>query len=221
VGILFDISGSMGFSRNMVIGKDWLKQFLASHFLNPRNPDDEFFLITFNKTVNLVEALESTDVQNDVALQKPGGWTALYDAVYRGIDHVKRGRNEKKALILITDGEENSSRYKLSDIKDLCLESDVQVYAVGFLGPEGYGSPVLSQIANLSGGRAFFRSNVIQYDQFDLINAELRNQYLLGYVPTNTVRDGKWRQVKVKLDAPRGFPKMTIRTKPGYFSAKF
>jgi Ca-activated chloride channel homolog len=221
VGILFDISGSMGFGRNDRIGKHWLKEFLQSHFLEPRNPDDEFFLITFNKTVNLVEALESTDIQNDIALQKSGGWTALFDAVYRGIDHVKQGKNEKKALILITDGEENSSRYRMSDIRDLCVESDVQIYSVGLLGPEGYGSPVLKTIASLTGGRSFFRSNVIQYDYFDLINAELRNQYLLGYIPTNTVRDGKWRKIRVKLDAPRGFPKLAIRTKSGYFAPKY
>jgi Ca-activated chloride channel family protein len=136
-----------------------------------------------------------------------------------GLDHIKRGKNEKKALILITDGEDNSSRYRTSEVREFCRESGVQIYAIGLPGPEGYGGGILRQLTKDTGGRVFFPDGFSGLDYFvDLIHTELRNQYLLGYAPTNRARDGKWRQVTVKLDAPRGFPKLSVRAKKGYFA---
>jgi Ca-activated chloride channel homolog len=223
VGFVFDISRSMGFDNNIRIGKNWLVSFLRSNFLESRNPDDEYSLITFNQTVSLVKTFteNNADIQNEIAQTKPGGWTALYDAVYRGIDYVKEGRNEKKALIVITDGEDNSSRYNRTEVKESLKESNVQIYGVMVPGELGYGVNIVRSLAALTGGRSFFADwNDLSY-YLNLIHAELRNQYLLGYVPSNNKRDGKWRRIKVKLDPPRGTPKFHIRAKEGYYATNY
>ena len=222
VAILFDISGSMGFSGNIRIGKSWFAGFLKSSFLDVRTPEDEYSLITFNETVNLVKAFadDTDDMQHEVVSQKAGGWTALYDAVYRGLDHLKEARNEKKALIVISDGEENSSRYGYADVRELATESDVQIYGLGLAGPEGGGYSIINSLIRLTGGRAFYGNYEDLGYYFDLIHAELRTQYLLGYVPTNTIRDGKWRRIRVKIEKIEGLPKLTIRAKNGYYGPK-
>jgi Ca-activated chloride channel family protein len=220
VGFVFDISGSMGFDSNIRIGKNWLAGFLKSNFLESRNPGDEYSLITFNQTVNLVQTFtgNSSEIQNEIALDKPGGWTALYDAVYRGVDYMKEGRNDKKALIVITDGEDNSSRYHRTDVQEYLKESNVQIYGVMVPGELGYGVNIVQSLASLTGGRSFFADwNDLGY-YLNLIHAELRNQYLIGYIPSNNKRDGKWRRIKVKLDPPRGTPKFHIRAKEGYYA---
>jgi Ca-activated chloride channel homolog len=223
VGFVFDISGSMGFDNNIRIGKDWLAAFLKSNYLVSRNPNDEYSLITFNRTVNLVETFtkDPSAIQSEVALDKPGGWTALYDAVYRGIDYVKEGKNEKKALIVITDGEDNSSRYNRTAVNESLKESNVQIYGILVQGELGYGENIVRTFSSLTGGRSFFAdwSDLGYY--LNLIHAELRNQYLLGYVPSNGKRDGKWRRIKVKLDPPRGTPKFHIRAKEGYYALHY
>ncbi len=223
VCIVFDISGSMGYHKNIQLGKTWLANLLRSTFIEGRHPDDEYSLITFNHKVNLVQAFtnKSNEVENALASKKSGGSTALYDAVYRALDHIKEGKNEKKAIILITDGEENSSRYKWGDIREFCKESDVQVYGIGVQGPEQYGHSTISHLVGITGGRAFAGGWGDLAYYFDLINAELRSQYLLSYVPTNPVHDGKWRRIRVKLDTPRGFPKLIIRAREGYYAARY
>ncbi len=218
VGIIFDVSRSMGDNSNIKKAKSAITRFLQSG-----NAEDEYFLITFNQKTNLVQSFtdQNSSVQNDVALQKPGGRTALYDAVYMGLDQVKRGRNDKKALILITDGEDNSSRYSPGEVREFAKESDVQIYGIGEEGKLGYGRSEIQNIVSLTGGRAFFPNNFNELDYYiDLVHAELRNQYLLGYMPTNKAHDGKWRKIKVKLDAPKGLPKLVIHAKEGYYAPK-
>jgi Ca-activated chloride channel family protein len=218
VGIIFDVSGSMKDNSNIKKAKSAITRFLQSG-----NPEDEYFLITFNQKTNLIHSFtdQSSSVQNDVAFQKPGGRTALYDAVYMGMDQVQRGKNEKKALILITDGEDNSSRYSPAEVREFAKESDVQIYGIGEEGKLGYGRSEIQNIVSLTGGRAFFPNNFNELDYYiDLIHAELRNQYVLGYVPTNKVHDGKWRRIRVKLDAPKGLPKLMVHAKEGYYAPK-
>jgi Ca-activated chloride channel homolog len=218
VGIIFDISESMGFNRNINISKRWFRNLIRSRNYNP---DDEYFFITFNRTVKVMLDYGESGVGplDDIATLKTGGWTALYDAVYRGLDKIREGKNEKKALVLFTDGEENSSRYHWNEVRDYCKESDVQIYCIGANGPGQYAS-VLQNLASLSGGRVFFPGHAEVDSIMNLIHTELRNQYLLGYVPANKTRDGKWRRINVKINAPPGFPKMAIRTKPGYYAPR-
>jgi Ca-activated chloride channel homolog len=221
VAVVVDISASMAFTGNAGIGRNWFARFLKT-----LNPEDEYFLVTFNQDVNSFHA--GAELQNDFAVQKPQGWTALYDAVYSGLELLSNRKNANKALILITDGEENRSRYTASDVRELCKESDVQIYGIALPGPKGYGRNVLKQIVVSTGGRVFSPNRAEELDSFsrswadyiDLIGDELRRQYVLGYVPTNRTRDGKWRRIRVKLDAPQGLPKLSIRTREGYYAPK-
>jgi Ca-activated chloride channel homolog len=218
VGLIFDVSASMKDNNNIKKAKNAITRFLQAG-----NPDDEYFLITFNQKTTLVQSFtpQTSSVQNDVAFQKPGGRTAMYDAVYLGLDQIQTAKNEKKALILITDGEDNSSRYSPSEVREFAKESDVQIYAIGEEGKLGYGRSEIQSLVGMTGGRTFFPNNFNELDYYiDLVHAELRTQYVLGYVPTNKTHDGKWRRIKIKLDAPQGLPKLIVHAKEGYYAPK-
>jgi len=218
VGIIFDVSGSMKDNNNIGSAKNSIMRFLQSG-----NPEDEYFLVTFNQKTTLVQNFtrESTTIQNEVAFKTPGGRTALYDAVYMGLDQIKGATNEKKALILITDGEDNSSRYSASEVREFAKESDVQIYGIGEEGKLGYGRSEIQNIVGITGGRAYFPNNFNELDYYiDLIHAELRNQYVLGYVPTNKAHDGRWRKIRVKIDPPPGLPKLLVHAQEGYYAPK-
>jgi Ca-activated chloride channel family protein len=218
VGLILDVSGSMKDNNNIQKAKSAIVRFLENG-----NRDDEYALITFNERTTLVQNFthQSSTIRNEIALKQAGGRTALFDAVYMGLDQVKAAKNEKKALILITDGEDNTSRYTISEVREFAKESDVQIYAIGEQGNLGYGRGLLENIVGLTGGRAFFPDNFNTLDYYiDLIHAELRNQYVLGYNPTNKTHDGAWRKIQVKLDPPEGLPKLIVHTKEGYYAAK-
>jgi Ca-activated chloride channel family protein len=218
VGILFDMSGSMKSNNNINSARSALTRFMQSS-----NPEDEFFLINFNQSTTLTKDFTSdpSAIENGIAFRQPGGRTALYDAVYRGLEEMRKGKNEKKALILITDGEDNSSRYTVQEVKEFARESDVQIYGVGEEGKLGYGRSEIQNIVGMTGGRAFFPNSFNELDYYiDLIHAELRNQYVLGYVPTNRNHDGKWRRIRVRLDAPQGLPKLLVHAKEGYYAPR-
>ena len=216
VGIIFDISGSMKDNANIKKAKSAIAKFLEFG-----NPEDEYLLITFNQKTKLVRdfSQQVSTLQNDIVFQKPGGNTSLYDAVYMGLSYVMEGTNEKKALILITDGQDNSSRYSSREVREFAKESSVQIYSIGQLGELGYGMSIIRDLVNITGGRAFFPNNFNELDYYiDLIHAELRNQYVLGYRPTNQNHDGKWRRIKVQLEAPRGLPDLKVRAREGYYA---
>ncbi len=218
VGIIFDVSGSMKDNNNIQKAKNAIARFLESG-----NPDDEYCLITFNERTSLVQNFthRGANIRSEIAMKQAGGRTAVYDAVYMGLDQIKSAKNDKKALILITDGEDNSSRYSIAEVREFAKESDVQIYAVGEEGQLGYGRSLIQGIVGLTGGRAFFPNNFNELDYYiDLIHAELRNQYVLGYSPTNKAHDGKWRRIQVKLDPPAGLPKLIVHAKEGYYAAK-
>ena len=217
-GIIFDVSNSMNKDNNIRKAKNAI-----ARFLQPGNRADEYFLVTFNNKTNLAQSFtdHSSSLENEAAFQKARGSTALYDAVYMGLDQIKRGTHEKKALIVISDGEDNSSRYTSAEIREFAKEMDVQVYAIGQIGPLGTGSSELQRIVNITGGRAFFPNNFNELDYYiDLIHAELRSQYVLGYTPTNKSHDGKWRRIRIKLDAPQGLPKLILHAREGYYAPK-
>ncbi len=216
IGIIFDVSGSM--KDNIHTARNSIMRFLQSG-----NPEDEYFLVEFNQKTSLVQGFtrQSSSIRSEIALSRPGGRTALYDAVYLGLDQIRAGKNEKKALILITDGEDNSSRYSSAEVREFAKESDVQIYAIGEEGKLGYGRAEIQNVVALTGGRAFFPNNFSELDYYvDLIHAELRNQYVLGYIPTNRSHDGKWRKIRVKLDPPEGLPKLIVHAKEGYYAPK-
>jgi Ca-activated chloride channel homolog len=218
IGILLDISGSMKAHNNIEAARAALTQLLAQ-----ANPGEEFFFMTFSDDVHLVSDFtqDIAFILSQGALGPPSGRTAIWDAVYRGLDKMKEAKNEKKALILITDGEDNNSRYSSFEVSEFAKESDSQVYAIGEPGELGYGPSEIDAIVQLTGGRAFFPNDLNALDYYiDLIHSELRNQYVLGYVPARKDHDGKWRKVQIKLGQPKGLPKLIVHAREGYYSSK-
>ncbi len=218
VGIIFDRSASMAASGNITGANAAIREFLKS-----AQPQDEFFLISFNQMprVTCDFTHDAMRITNQVELDHPAGRTALYDAVYLGLEKIQNATNEKKALLLITDGEDNSSRYSAADVRELAKESNVEFYVIGERGQLDFGRIQLENIAEITGGRAFFPDSFDDFAQYSsMIQEELRSQYLLGYMPSNFGNDGTWHKVQVRLDHLAGFPKLCVRARKGYFSAR-
>jgi Ca-activated chloride channel homolog len=223
IGVIFDLSGSMANK----VGK---AKEAALEFFKTANPQDEFFLVSFNEHAELVSAFtnRAEDLQSRLLSASAKGSTALLDAIYLGLREMSTARNAKRALLIISDGGDNHSRYNEKDVKRLVREADTQLYAVGMFDPLNYrsrtpeelnGPSLLSDLTELTGGRAFDVENVNELpDVAAKIGAELRNQYILGYRPSNKSHDARWRKIKVKLRAPKGLPPLSIYAKTGYYA---
>ena len=220
LGVIFDLSGSMG--NKLEKSKQAVVEFFKT-----ANPDDEFFMIGFSDKPELLADFTNSieDIQSRLVFANAKGRTALLDAIYMGMKKMKSAHHEKKALLIISDGGDNRSRYTDSEIKSLVKEADVQVYAIGLFDnsaatpEERYGPYLLNEVSDVTGGRMFRVDDVNELaDVATKIGVELRNQYVLGYRPTNAARDGKWRKVKVKLNAPKGLPPLTVHAKTGYYA---
>jgi len=222
VGILFDVSGSMA-------GEKIQKARTAlERFINSSHPNDEYFLIAFNSRAQLLmdRTRDGEAVLQKLTLVTPHQNTALYDACYLGLERVTRGIHQKKALLIISDGQDNASRYNFGEVRRLMKESDVVTYAVGILDHGDSGSAVgmqgqafLDELTSVTGGKSFYPSNDVEMDEiFERIALELRHQYSIGYTPSDFQPDGKWRKVKVKVKPPRGLPRLTVRSRDGYYA---
>jgi Ca-activated chloride channel homolog len=221
LGIIFDVSGSM--KGKLDRARDALKAFiLTSH------SDDDFFLVGFNQRANLVaEFTDGDTLANKLTLVEPKGQTALYDAAYLGIEKVKQGRHNRHAMLLISDGQDNSSRYTYGELRKLLKEAGVQIYCIGIVEMGGgaggtldmQGQAILEEIAQVTGGKAFFpRSAAELEDATTRIALELRHQYSIGYNPTNVKRDGQWHKIKVSVKGPKGLSNLKVQHKEGYYA---
>jgi Ca-activated chloride channel homolog len=221
IGILFDVSGSMS-------GDKIQKARKALHkFINSSHPNDEYFLIAFNSRAQLLldRTRDGDAVLQKLTLVNPTQNTALYDACYLGIERVTRGSHQKRALLIISDGQDNSSRYNFGEVRRLMKESDVVTYAVGIIGSDAgstlgmQGQAFLDELTSVTGGKSFYPATDVEMDEiFERIALELRHQYSIGYTPTDFQPDGKWRKVKVKVKPPRGLPRLTVRSREGYYA---
>jgi Ca-activated chloride channel family protein len=220
LGVIFDVSGSMtdkiDKSRQAVV-----------EFFRTANPQDEFFVITFSEKPELLADFTSSveDIQSKLVYAMPKGRTALLDAIYLGMNRMRKAHYERKALLIISDGGDNHSRYTEGEIKSMVREADVQIYAIGlfdrdFKTPEEREGPaLLNDVTDVTGGRTFVIDSPNELaDVATKIGIELRNQYVLGYRPTDPTRNGKWRKIKVKLIPPRGLPPLHVYAKTGYYA---
>lgn len=224
IGVVFDFSGSMADK----IGK---AREAALEFFKTANPQDEFFLVSFNDRAELACAFTNNieDLQSSLMLTPPKGRTALLDAVYLGLREMRGARHAKRALLILSDGGDNHSRYTQNDVKRLVKEADTEIYAIGVFEPldyrsrtpeELYGPSLLSEVTEMTGGRVFAINNMNELpDVATKISLELRNQYLLGYRPSNRVHDARWRKIKIKLHPPKGLPPLKAYSKTGYYAA--
>jgi Ca-activated chloride channel family protein len=196
-------------------------------FFKAANPQDEFFMVTFADKPQEVSDFTSSveDIQGKLVYTVPKGRTALLDAIYLGVSKMRQAKYPKKALLIISDGGDNHSRYTEGEIKSIVKEADVLIYAIGIYDryfpteEERLGPALLSEVTELTGGRAFTIDNPNDLaDVATKIGIELRNQYVLGYRPKNPEHDGKWRKIRVKLIPPKGLPLLRIYAKTGYYS---
>jgi Ca-activated chloride channel family protein len=222
VGVIFDMSGSM-------TDKIDKSRLAAVQFCKTANPKDEFFLVNFNDRAQLVSPFTASvdELQNRLMYTAAHGRTAMLDGVYLGLSQMKGARNTKRALLIISDGGDNHSRYNESDIRNYLKETDVQLFAIGLYEPVGerptheeeQGPALLNELTDMTGGRTFAVSNLGDLpDIAAKISMELRNQYVLGYKPSKRTRDGRWRKVKLKLRPPKGLPPLNVYAKSGYYA---
>jgi Ca-activated chloride channel homolog len=218
VGIVFDTSGSMG-------GKLAMSRLSVVEFFKTANPEDEGFLVEFSDRPELVVPFthDLSEIQNRLLSTRSKGSTALLDGVTLALQTMKKAHNPRKALIVITDGGDNHSRYTFGEVQNRVREADVQIYAVGIFGgggsPEELGGPhLLSSLSEPTGGHHFIASLSQLPDIASKIGVELRNQYLIGYTPANQARNGKYRAIKVTVIQPRGLPKLRAHWRTGYYS---
>lgn len=222
IGILFDVSGSMS-GEKILKARNALERFIyTSH------PRDEYYLIAFNKRAQLLmdRTRDGEAVLNKLTLVEPKHNTALYDACYLGVERVTRGTHQKKALLIISDGQDNASRYNFKEVRRLMKESDVVIYSVGIMDGRDassmtgmQGQAFLDELSGVTGGKSFYPSSAVEMDEiFERIALELRHQYSVGYTPENFTPDGEWHRVKVKVKPPRGLPRLTVRHREGYYA---
>jgi Ca-activated chloride channel family protein len=219
VGLVFDTSGSMGQTLQR-------SRMAAAEFFKTANPDDEFFLVEFDNKPRLEVPLthDTQKIDYQLLFSRSQGSTALLDAIYMALREMKYAHNQKKALLIISDGGDNHSRYTKAEVKDVVAESDVLIYAIGIFGrsngliEELTGPRLLSQITEQTGGH-LLSGNPHNLPEVALkISTELRNRYLLGYSPTNKERDGRYHRVKVTVVPPRGLPKLRAHWRLGYYA---
>ena len=222
VGLIVDVSGSIGMKLNT-------SRQAVSEFLKNLNPADEAFLVECSDQAQIAVHFthDSAEIENKLKGATSGGLTALLDAVRLGLDEMKQAKNPRKALLVISDGGDNNSRYTSREVEDLVREADVQIYAMGVFEPltfgltasEMSGPRVLSEISEQTGGRALAATGSQDLPNIAArIGLELRNQYVLAYSPSNKDRDGRYRKVQVKLSAPEALPDLKARWRLGYYA---
>jgi Ca-activated chloride channel family protein len=223
IGVIFDLSGSM--SNKIAKARE-----AAVQFFKTANPADEFFMVSFNEHAELTSAFTNSveDLQNRMMSTSAKGRTALLDAIYLGLSEMRGAHNAKRALLILSDGGDNHSRYNESDIKRLVREADTQLYAIGIFDPLGNrartpeelgGPSLLTDVTDMTGGRVFSVEKLEDLpDIASKIGMELRNQYVLGYHPSNKAHDARWRKIKIKLRAPKGLPPLSVYNKTGYYA---
>ncbi len=223
VCVVFDVSGSM-------VDKIDKSQLALAQFFRLANPNDEFSLISFSDRPEKLSGFthDPRVLESKIGFAQPHGRTALLDAVYLGLNEMRKASQPRKVMLAISDGGDNHSRYTVRDIRKAIKEADVQIYAIGIYEsperrgrtPEELAGPsMLGEITGMTGGREFEIQNVNDLPAAaKKIGHEMRNLYVLGYSPANTKHDGKWRKIQVKLHLPKGLSRLLLFNKAGYYA---
>jgi Ca-activated chloride channel family protein len=213
LGIIYDVSGSMGDLTS--------RSFQAlKKFFDTSHQDDEYFIIAFNNRAQLVQDFTTSpdEIMSRVIFVKAKGSTALYDGVYLGLEKARQGRHRKKALLIISDGEENSSRYSGGELREMLKESDVPVYGIGISQLYG-GMGTLQSLSGWSGGMTFAPMDEPQTrDIYTRIALMLRHQYAIGFYPTDATSAVDWHKVRINVTAPKGLGRLSLSYKKAYRS---
>ncbi len=220
IGIVFDLSGSM--QSKFVRARKALTAFLRTC-----NPQDEFFVVGFNdRPAVLVDYTNDVeDVEARMVMLRPENRTALIDAMYLAVNKLKQAKYQRKALLVISDGGDNRSRYTQGELTRVVRESEVQIFSIGVFDiyapteEEQNGPLLLNDLSEMTGGRLFKVLDVQDLsDIAERISEELRDEYVLGYTPSDRRRDGAYRKLKVRLLPPAGLPQLTAHNREGYYA---
>jgi len=215
VGLVFDTSGSMS-------GTEREERAAATEFFKTANPEDEFALVEFDSSPRLVVPVtpDPAKVTYQLLFTHTRGSTALLDAVFLGLHEIKKSNKKRKALVVISDGGENNSRYTSTEIRNVVKESDVLIYSIGVFADPNYtdAGGVLNSISEQTGGRLFKTQGMRLSDIAQKISIDLRNRYVLGYVPSNRERNGRYHLVEVKIVPPKGLPPVRAHWRTGYYA---
>jgi Ca-activated chloride channel family protein len=224
VGLVIDSSGSMREKQDRV-------RTAALTFVQESNPQDETFVVSFSDRPRLEQDFTSNGDNLDRSMtgMVSEGSTALYDAVVFAARRLEKGLHEKKVLLVVSDGQDNKSRYRLDEVLETIRESKIILYTVGLMGSDATSTDswpfkskarkALEQLAKVTGGRTFFPKSINDVDEVcRRIARDLRSQYTLGYRPSNGRLDGSWRNVKVQVNPPKGTSKVRVHTKQGYYA---
>lgn len=217
--IVFDASASM-------VTKIQAERNAVKELIRNSNPQDDFSVVVVRNNPQLIFQHDDpdSDLQRRIDLVQPDGFTSLWDGIYLGLNALRNSGYQRKAMIIISDGGDNHSRYTYSEIKSLLEEADVEVYALGIFDrfpkrvEEKTGPLRLDEIASATGGRMFSvrDPNDISHAVAQ-ISSELRNQYVLGYYPSNRERNGKWRKLKIRLAGSAAGEKFRLYARKGYY----
>jgi VWFA-related protein len=222
VGLVFDISGSMGVKLQK-------SRQAAAEFFHTSNTEDEYFLVEFNDQPKLLVPLTRNveEIQNQLTWAQSKGRTALLDAIFLAMNEMKKSKKNRKALLIISDGGDNSSRYTESEVRNLVRENDVLIYAIGVFesgsgrqrtSEEAGGPGLLNELCDQTGGRHLPADASELPDIAAKIGVELRNRYVLGYSPTSRLRDGRYHTLQVKVVPPKGLPALRPYFRRGYYA---
>lgn len=220
IGIVFDLSGSMESKFNRA------RKALTA-FLRTCNPLDEFFVVGFNDRPAIIVDYTSDveDVEARMVMLRPQNRTALIDAMYLGVDKLRSSKYERKALLVISDGGDNRSRYTEGELRRMVRESEVQIFSMGIFDEyasteeEQNGPLLLNDLSEATGGKMFKCPDIeVLSDVAERISRQLRDEYVIGYTPTDRKRDGTWRKLKVRLLPPPGLPELTAHSREGYYA---
>jgi Ca-activated chloride channel family protein len=219
IGLILDVSASMQ-------EKIDAERAAVEQFFKNANPDDDYFVITFNNRPRVLSDVtrSTAGIETELGLVQPSGSTALLDAVYLGISKLRNAQYARRALVIISDGGDNASRYKLRTIKGIIAESDVMVYAIGIFGnspfktfEESMGKRWLSAMTDVTGGRTTTIRDLSKLtDECAVLSRELRSQYVLGYHPSGAAGNGKWRKIKINVTNPSAEERFHSFYRKGY-----
>jgi Ca-activated chloride channel family protein len=218
VGLIFDCSRSMR-------EKFRIARQAPAELFRQLNADDESFLITVSDRPELRQGFTSefNDIQNALLFTNPTGTTSLLDGVYMGLQQLKKGRNPRKALVLVSDGGDNNTRYSLRELAALAAESDAQIFSICLFdkpqtAEEADGPALLDNLTKATGGINYMITDInAMQAAFGKVGITLHNQYVLGYYPPEDAPAGKYRKITVQLLVPKGVPKLQIYSRNGYF----
>lgn len=219
IGIVFDHSASMT-EEKLSRARE-----AVSRVLENSHEQDEFFLVGFSSNVRLLvdHTKDAETLVQSLAGVQPKGYTSLYDACYLAVEKASRGRHARKAIILISDGEDNNSRYSYKELRHLLAESNVTIYAIGISQDVSMPSLLTQQVfdglASVSGGKAYYPEDTSEMNEaFDRIAVDLRHQYSIAYRPSNFSRNGSWHRLKISVRLPSDTPRPVVRSREGYFA---